>query len=888
MSSVSEESPQEKLKQGDFVGTPCFVPFVNTTQEAEGEVGEGNTVEYFSSASGVSYQKTSVIRCSNTTSACERYRYSETELELYSVNAKLPADCVEASFELVGVHQKVDKSPSVRPKHSPSFVASKKHYNNWHRGSLSSGESPGETSDTFRQFPRKEDLSKKRQFKQNEAPRSYETKPRFNRSQKLYSGSKKLLSEVWYYRDPQDEIQGPFSLFQLRQWLEAGYYDGSLAVCESGSNNFRSLDSVLKTIKAYDAPPGMGQTRDHNRTKGHSRSPRSDTTKFDSSTQELELTPVSMSQDEMQSQGRVSGAHNKEDLEKTSNETGKTALSPSKYEGMSQNESCEVTAQARHLVFGNDISVSTESDDKDIQENFPLERDIEELERDLVSNLDLDGGVFSSKNSTASIPDKSLVVEHHRPHHQHFGEELEEQEQTKRNRNPPMSPEEYLMYIDPAVAKASVKVTRSVQDEQYSSFMSSDIASPDQSIPYKSHRLSEKNMRDHLPQQMTEPYVARDYSQNNYETDALNKLTGSSNVEMDDQGFQESKKGKGKKKKKSPSNPNSVAMEASKEALSVNSERSPRLERQFTSHGENAQGRGKVEIVSNPQSPSDFWAANNKAFDSFFKAFSDSAKPAWNNWSRSASNSRYPLSLKEIQLEEERRQREEKALKAAKESSLEGLQSRKSRPWDIRHTESSPFVDIQRAEIEQQALRSKSDWKDSQRKLPTGSSWSDKVARSVPSSIAQQQTNSVPTDKRKESERVHSSIGFWDYIDQSLETKESKPPKKEPTSSTKHSVDKYESLDKNKSFGASIPEDLRMWCEEQFAELIGSRDVTLAEFLASLKSTDEIREYAFVYLGKSKKTTDFVEEFVRRLEFEEQKVSLGSSTPKSGRRRKKS
>jgi len=73
---------------------------------------------------------------------------------------------------------------------------------------------------------------------------------------------------VWYYRDPQDEIQGPFSLFQLRQWLEAGYYDGSLAVCESGSNNFRSLDSVLKTIKAYDAPPGMGQTRDHNRTKG--------------------------------------------------------------------------------------------------------------------------------------------------------------------------------------------------------------------------------------------------------------------------------------------------------------------------------------------------------------------------------------------------------------------------------------------------------------------------------------------------------------------------------------------------------------------------------------------------------------------------------------------
>jgi len=45
----------------------------------------------------------------------------------------------------------------------------------------------------------------------------------------------------WYYSDPQQNIQGPFSGEEMRQWLEAGYFKSDLPICQDQTGPFRPL-----------------------------------------------------------------------------------------------------------------------------------------------------------------------------------------------------------------------------------------------------------------------------------------------------------------------------------------------------------------------------------------------------------------------------------------------------------------------------------------------------------------------------------------------------------------------------------------------------------------------------------------------------------------------
>eukprot|EP00181_Compsopogon_caeruleus_P003516 CAMPEP_0184681608 /NCGR_PEP_ID=MMETSP0312-20130426/4586_1 /TAXON_ID=31354 /ORGANISM="Compsopogon coeruleus, Strain SAG 36.94" /LENGTH=1149 /DNA_ID=CAMNT_0027132563 /DNA_START=409 /DNA_END=3858 /DNA_ORIENTATION=+ len=70
------------------------------------------------------------------------------------------------------------------------------------------------------------------------------------------------------------------------------------------------------------------------------------------------------------------------------------------------------------------------------------------------------------------------------------------------------------------------------------------------------------------------------------------------------------------------------------------------------------------------------------------------------------------------------------------------------------------------------------------------------------------------------------------------------------------------------AFGIKLSQEFMTWCRGEMRVLTGSQDTTLAEFLVTLQSAEEIRDYILHYLGSSQKTTMFAEEFIRRKEFE--------------------
>lgn len=54
------------------------------------------------------------------------------------------------------------------------------------------------------------------------------------------------LSDLWYYRDPQGKVQGPFTATEMLEWYRAGYFDENLYVKRVCDPQFMALGELLK------------------------------------------------------------------------------------------------------------------------------------------------------------------------------------------------------------------------------------------------------------------------------------------------------------------------------------------------------------------------------------------------------------------------------------------------------------------------------------------------------------------------------------------------------------------------------------------------------------------------------------------------------------------
>ncbi|GAB0101008.1 hypothetical protein DMENIID0001_171250 [Sergentomyia squamirostris] len=51
---------------------------------------------------------------------------------------------------------------------------------------------------------------------------------------------------VWFYRDPQDMVQGPFTAIEMAEWYQAGYFDDNLYVRRMGDQRFSKLGELIE------------------------------------------------------------------------------------------------------------------------------------------------------------------------------------------------------------------------------------------------------------------------------------------------------------------------------------------------------------------------------------------------------------------------------------------------------------------------------------------------------------------------------------------------------------------------------------------------------------------------------------------------------------------
>ncbi|XP_074860774.1 GRB10-interacting GYF protein 2 isoform X2 [Carettochelys insculpta] len=68
-----------------------------------------------------------------------------------------------------------------------------------------------------------------------------------------------LLHEAmqkWYYKDPQGEIQGPFSNQEMTEWFQAGYFTMSLLVKRACDESFQPLGEIMKMWGRVPFTPG--------------------------------------------------------------------------------------------------------------------------------------------------------------------------------------------------------------------------------------------------------------------------------------------------------------------------------------------------------------------------------------------------------------------------------------------------------------------------------------------------------------------------------------------------------------------------------------------------------------------------------------------------------
>lgn len=53
-------------------------------------------------------------------------------------------------------------------------------------------------------------------------------------------------NELWFYRDPQSNVQGPFSAIEMTEWYRAGYFNENLFVRRISDSRFRPLGDLIK------------------------------------------------------------------------------------------------------------------------------------------------------------------------------------------------------------------------------------------------------------------------------------------------------------------------------------------------------------------------------------------------------------------------------------------------------------------------------------------------------------------------------------------------------------------------------------------------------------------------------------------------------------------
>jgi len=83
------------------------------------------------------------------------------------------------------------------------------------------------------------------------------------------------------------------------------------------------------------------------------------------------------------------------------------------------------------------------------------------------------------------------------------------------------------------------------------------------------------------------------------------------------------------------------------------------------------------------------------------------------------------------------------------------------------------------------------------------------------------------------------------------------------------------------SEGSALSAAFRVWCADQMEKLIGSRDVTLCEFLMTVESNSEVAEYVATYLGGTPASATFSAEFLKRKLAEQAAASGGKKSRKA-------
>ncbi|XP_064537540.1 GIGYF family protein Gyf [Drosophila montana] len=53
-------------------------------------------------------------------------------------------------------------------------------------------------------------------------------------------------NDLWFYRDPQSNVQGPFSAMEMTEWYRAGYFNENLFVRRYSDSRFRPLGELIK------------------------------------------------------------------------------------------------------------------------------------------------------------------------------------------------------------------------------------------------------------------------------------------------------------------------------------------------------------------------------------------------------------------------------------------------------------------------------------------------------------------------------------------------------------------------------------------------------------------------------------------------------------------
>lgn len=52
----------------------------------------------------------------------------------------------------------------------------------------------------------------------------------------------------WFYKDPQNTIQGPFPAADMERWFLAGYFTGNLPVKRFGENQFSTIQQLTNDL----------------------------------------------------------------------------------------------------------------------------------------------------------------------------------------------------------------------------------------------------------------------------------------------------------------------------------------------------------------------------------------------------------------------------------------------------------------------------------------------------------------------------------------------------------------------------------------------------------------------------------------------------------------